>query len=110
MFSLDIVPSPVSNIGAVTDQTNPESVTLTWNVTGRRDKFLISYNPMEPDSSVEVTDLNYTITDLIPGTTYTFTLVTVGSDGTNSTEVTKEVALCELGETLHLIYSRSFLS
>ena len=98
MFYLDIVPSPVSNIEALTDQTNPESVTLTWNVTGGRDKFLISYSPDEPALHIEVTDLNYTFTDLTPGTTYTFTFVTVGSDGTNSTEATKEVTLCELGE------------
>ena len=98
MFYLGTVPSPVSNIDAITDQTNPDSVTLTWNVTGRRDKFLISYSPDEPASHIEVTDLNYTFTDLIPGTTFTFTFVTVGSDGNQSTEATKEVALCELSE------------
>ena len=110
MFYLDTVPSPVSNIETVTDQTNPESVTLTWNVTGRRDKFFISYSPNESDSPVEVTDLNYTFTDLIPGTTYTFTFVSVGPDGSNSTEVTKEVTLCELGESLFLIFFRSSVS
>ena len=110
MFYFGTVASRVSNIEAVTDENNPESVILTWIVTGRRDKFLISYSPDESASSVEVTDLNYTFTDLTPGTTYNFTFVTVGSDGTQSAEATKEVALCEFLQSLCLLYSRSLLS
>ena len=104
MFSLEIVSSPLSKIEAITDQTNPESDTLTWDVTAGRDKFLTSYSPAESDSPDEVTDLNYTFNDSIPGTTNTFSFVTVGSDGNQSTGATKEVAWCELGESLFLTF------
>ena len=103
----EIAPSPVSYIEDVTHQTNPESDTLTWNVTGRSDKFLISYSPTEPNSPVEVTDLNYTFTDLTPGTTHNITFVTVGSDSNQSIEATKEV-MCELQESLCLTFFQEF--
>ena len=110
LFSLDIVPSLVSNIEDIPDQTNPESVTLGSNVTEGRDKFNISYSPAESDSPEEVTDLHYTFNDSTPGTTNIFNLATAGSDGNQSTGATKEVALCELGESLCLIFSRVSMS
>ena len=90
----------MTSINGNTDNTNPDTVTLTWGINGGHEKFQISYSPNPPDPPEETNDTQFTFTDLTPGETYNFTIIAINSVGNESEEAFEVVNMCKFTEII----------
>ncbi|XP_060695157.1 receptor-type tyrosine-protein phosphatase eta [Hemiscyllium ocellatum] len=86
--SFTTVPNAVTNVTLVSRNTT--SITLRWN---RQADYKAEYRYKvesfgDPSSNNSVTDESITVVDLSPGTSYTFSVLTLAADGTASDPVT----------------------